>query len=132
MAHPLVKTYTAPVPAVAVGVDTETEVCVAEWAGVVAAVKLYAATAVAGADTNSRTGRLVNKGQAGAGAVVPATKAFTNGVNAAADDDTTIPLSVTAADLVVAEGDVLVWQSTHVGTGIADPGGMVKVDLSRT
>jgi hypothetical protein len=33
---------------------------------------------------------------------------------------------------VVAAGDVLEWQSTHVGTGITDPGGLVKVTIDRT
>jgi hypothetical protein len=47
-------------------------------------------------------------------------------------DETAIPLSGTPANLVVAAGDELQWQSTHVGTGIADPGGRVEVTFNRS
>jgi hypothetical protein len=53
-------------------------------------------------------------------------------VNAAADDEKAITLSGTAANLVLAQGDTVIWNSTHVGTGITDPGGLVAVTLSRS
>lgn len=130
---PLVKKYRQQVPAVGAGSDAETDVLIAEFAGTVSGVKYVSATTLTGANTDSRTGQLVNKGQAGAGSTVVASKAFTSGVNAPADDDTAITLSGTAANLVVAAGDVLVWQSNHVGsTGLADPGGLVEVELTRS
>lgn len=130
---PQVRTYRHRQAAVAAGSDTEQNVCAVEFAGVVSGVTYSPDTVLTGANTESRTLVLVNKGQAGAGTTVVATKAFVSTVNAAADDLTAITLSVTAADLVVAEGDVLAWQSTHVGaTGLADPGGMVTVTISRT
>jgi hypothetical protein len=86
-----------------------------------------------GANTDSRTIVLVNKGQSGSGTAIVATKAFTSGVNAAADDETTITLSGTAGNLVVAAGDILAWQSTHVGsTGLADPGGMAVIAITHS
>jgi hypothetical protein len=61
-----------------------------------------------------------------------ATKAFVSTVNAAAFDETALTLSVVANALDVVAGDVLVWNSLHIGaTGLADPGGSVKVVLSR-
>ena len=130
---PLVRTFRANVANVAAGSDLETDVCVAPFDGTITRVSYIASTTLTGANTDSRTGKVVNKGAAGAGTTAPATKAFTSGVNAAADDETTITLSVTEADLVVAEGDVLVWQSLHVGsTGLADPGGLVEIDITRS
>lgn len=130
---PLVKKYDRNVAAVVAGSDLETDVVIADMAGTVTAVKYVASTALTGANTDSRTISLVNKGQSGAGTTVVATKAFTSGVSAAADDDTTITLSATPANLVVAEGDVLAWQSNHVGsTGLADPGGLAHVEIARS
>lgn len=129
---PLVLTLERIIPATATGSDAELDIDAAAFAGTVAAVTYIPATVLTGADTNSRTLVLVNKGQSGSGSTVIATKAFTSGVNIAADDEGVITLSGTAANLVVAAGDVLVWQSTHVGTGLADPGGLARVALSRS
>jgi hypothetical protein len=130
---PLVRNYKATVAAVAAGSDKETNVVDVEFAGTVSAVTYVPDTVLTGANTDSRTLVLVNKGQSGAGTTIVATKAFTSGVNAAADDETAITLSGTAANLVVAAGDILAWQSNHVGsTGLADPGGMVVVGITRS
>lgn len=130
---PLVHSFEKNVAAVIAGSDLETDIGIAPFDGVISKVSYVASTVLTGANTDSRTGKVVNKGQAGAGTTAPATKAFTSGVNAPADDETTITLSATAADLVVAQGDILVWQSNHVGsTGLADPGGLVHVEITRS
>lgn len=129
---PLVETIERVIPATATGSDAEFDVDVVNFTGTVTLCEYVAATAITGADTNSRTDSLVNKGQSGSGSTSVASKAFTSGVNAAADDNTTITLSGTAANLVVTAGDVLVWQSTHVGTGLADPGGLLRVQITRS
>jgi hypothetical protein len=130
---PLVKHYEATVPAVAAGSDKESNVVDVELAGTVSSVLYIPDTVLTGANTESRTIVLVNKGQSGAGTTIVATKAFTSGVNAAADDETAITLSATAANLVVADGDILAWQSNHVGaTGLADPGGRAVVEITRS
>jgi hypothetical protein len=85
-----------------------------------------------GDNTNGRTLTIVNKGQSGAGSTVMATLAFTTGVNGVAFDEKAFTLSGTAANLNVVSGDVLAVVSTHTGTGIADPGGRVEVQLSRS
>lgn len=130
---PLVKKYRLNVSNVAAGSDLETDAVLVDMAGTVSAVTYIPNTTLTGANTESRTLVLVNKGQSGAGTTAVATKAFTSGVNAPADDGTSITLSGTAANLVVADGDVLVVQSNHVGsTGLADPGGMVVVEVTRS
>ena len=57
---------------------------------------------------------------------------MTNGVNATGKAQATITLSGTAANLVVAQGDVIELQSLHVGSGIADPGGVYVVTFARS
>lgn len=97
--------------------------------GTVQDVRFIPDSVLTGADTNSMTGEVINKGQAGAGTTQVAAKAFTAGVNAPAFDATTITLSVTAANLEVVVGDVLVWRRTKVGTGLAQPAGVVRVKV---
>lgn len=117
-------------PVSTAGNDLNTNIYVCPQAATVTAVTYAPVTAITGAATNKRDVSLVNKGQAGSGTTIVATLSFDTGINAAASDEKTITLSATAANLVVAAGDVLQWQSTHIGTGIADPGGLVSVALS--
>lgn len=98
--------------------------------GTVTAVTYTPVTTITGAATNTRAVSLVNLGQNGAGSTVVATLQFNNGVNAPAGVPKAIPLSGTAANLAVAAGDVLQWQSNAVGTGIADPGGLLVISSS--
>lgn len=100
--------------------------------GTVTAVTYTPEAAITGANTNTRAIRVRNRGQAGAGTTVVAELQFDSGVNGVAFDEKAITLSATPANLVVAEGDVLELFSDAVGTGIADPGGTVKVSISRT
>lgn len=81
----------------------------------------------------SRTLTLVNKTQAGVGTTNIATLALVGGVDLVAFDEKAITLNGTAANLVVAAGDELVWVSTAVGgTGLTDPGGHVVVEIGAT
>jgi len=117
-------------PVATAGNDLNTNIMIAERAGTVTAVTYSTVTAITGANTNTRSVSLVNKGQTGAGATTVATLQFNSGVDTVASDEKTITLSGTPANLVVAAGDVLQWQSTHIGTGIADPGGLVAVTIT--
>lgn len=129
---PYVRVIEADVPAVSTaGNDDDTVIAQAPFACTVTAVQYVPEAAITGADTNSRTVSLVNKGAAGSGTTSVASLALTSGVNAAANDEKTITLSATAANLVLAAGDTLQWRSIHVGSGITDPGGLVRVTLSR-
>jgi hypothetical protein len=127
------KNYTARVPAVGTaGNDATSEAVVCEYNGTVTAVTYSPDATITGANTNTRSVTLANKGQDGSGNTTVATLQFNSGVNATRGDEKAITLSGTAANLVVAAGDVLEVDSTHVGTGITDPGGLVRVTIDRT
>ncbi len=100
-------------------------------AGRVSSVSYTPEAAITGAASPaSRTFTLVNKGAAGVGTTTVATLAMVAGVDGVAFDEKPITLSGTAADLVVAAGDILAWVSTAVGgTGLVDPGGLVQVEI---
>lgn len=130
-AAPVVLFPSAALPAVATGTDADVAVFVAPFDCTVTAVTYVANATITGADTNSRTLNLRNKGLTGAGSTAVASKAFTSGVNATAFDETSLTLSGTAANLDLAAGDVLALQSDSVGTGLADPGGLLRVSVAR-
>lgn len=130
---PLTITAHAPTGVVAAGADLLTPVVVCPVAGTVAAVRVVpAAPGLTGAATNNRQHTVYNRGAAGAGTTVVAQRAYGAGVNSAQRVATAVALSGTPANLVVAAGDVLEWESLHVGTGIADPGCLVEIDITRT
>jgi hypothetical protein len=130
---PFVQVIERNVPAVSTaGNDDDTVLGQAPFDCTVTSVQYVPEAAITGAATNHRTVSLVNKGQAGSGTTTVATLTFDNGINATANDEKTITLSGTAANLVLAAGDTLLWRSIHVLTGIADPGGVVRVTISRT
>lgn len=130
---PLVGTMEVDTDAVAAAADASRVVGKAPYAGTVTAVTYTPNAQLTGADTDSRTLAVVNKGADGNGTTSVASKAFTSGVNANDFDETAITLSGTAANLEVAEGDILAFTSTHVGsTGLADPGGKVRISISRS
>ena len=131
MTAPFGRTHTMVVqPVATAGNDLNTVAFIAPQAGTITAVTYSTVTAITGANTNTRSVTLVNKGQTGAGSTTVATLQFDSGVNTVAADEKTITLSGTPANLVVAAGDVLQWQSLHIGTGIADPGGLVAVTIA--
>lgn len=103
----------------------------APFGGTVSAVTYVPVTGITGANTNTRKLELINKGQAGAGTTVVASLQFDSGVNSTSFDEKTITLSAVAGATTVVAGDVLVWVSTAVGTGIADAGGLVTVSFDR-
>jgi hypothetical protein len=128
---PLVTKVRADSDGAAAGADSSVDVR-APFAGTVSAVNYVPRTVLTGANTDSRTITVTNKGQDGSGSTVVASKAFVSGVNAPADDETAITLSVVANAPTVAEGDILECASTHVGsTGLADPGGTIIVEFTR-
>lgn len=130
---PLTQEIEAPVDNVAAASDLTTVVGEAHFAGVVSSVVYVPKANITGANTETRTVSLVNKGSDGNGTAVVATLAMTSGVNSNDFDEKSLTLSATAADLVVADGDVLAWTSVHSGsTGLADPGGSVRVVITRS
>lgn len=118
-------------PAVATGADDENVACRAPFQGIVSAVSYQPKATYTGAATNFRRWVLVNRGAAGAGTTVIATVDGVGGVNIAAFGPGNIPVSATYANTVVAANDDITFQSTHVGTGLADPGGELEITFQR-
>ena len=129
---PLTKKLTADTGALTKGGEFAAPLGPAPFAGVVSSVTWIAGATLTGANTNTITFKLINKGQAGAGTNVVAEKSFTSGVNAPASDETAITLSGTASKLEVAEGDVLTLEAVKVGEGIVTPAGECQVKITRS
>ncbi len=129
---PLVSTLDFDQPAVAAASSDVSVVGEVPFAGTVTEVTYIPDGGITGAATNHRAHRLVNRGQAGGGSTLVASLAYDAGVNATAGDERAITLSGTIANLAVAQGDVLAFESNAVGTGIADPGGHVQIKISRS
>jgi hypothetical protein len=131
-AAPLTQYIGVPVASTGAGADAS-GLQVAPFAGSLSAASIITLTTLTGANTESRTVQVFNRGQAGSGTTLMASKAFTSGVNSTAEDETSLTLSGTAADLVVAAGDVIEVKSLHVGaTGLAGPQFLARLTLSRT
>lgn len=84
-----------------------------------------------GVATNNRFLRCRNRGQTGALGNTIAERELVGGQNPAAFDEYDITLSATAANRDVAAGDIIEWFSDAQGTGIADPGGIVIIEMTR-
>lgn len=126
----LVRTLHIGVPAAAAGADSSAVVCEVPFTGTITRCVYVPVATMTGAATNNRTHTLTERGTGGS-TTVSATLAYGNGTNATAYTEKTIPLSGTAANLNVTAGDVLSFDSVHVGTGIAEPGGSCIVDITR-
>lgn len=130
---PLIQTMRATVPSVAAASDADQTVGEVPFAGTVTAVSYTPEANITGANTETRTYTLVNKGADGNGTTVVATRAMVSTVNATDFHEDALTLSVVALATTVAAGDILAFVSTHSGsTGLADPGGLVQVEITRS
>lgn len=99
----------------------------APFAVEVTAVRFIPAAGITGANTNFFTITCRNRGSAGTGTTLVASKDYTSGVNETAWVPGTVTLSGTAANLLVAEGDPLTCEKLVTGTGLGMPAGVVEV-----
>lgn len=125
------RTLVALIAALATNVDGSTILGKAPFAGTVTSVEYIPNAVITGQDTNTRRVAVTNRGSAGAGTTEAAFLQFNAGVNGVAFDAKTVTLHGTAANHDVAAGDVLTFDSTTPGTGLADPGGLVIVEITR-
>lgn len=88
--------------------------------------KWVPAAAVTADGSNYFTLNLRNRGAAAAGTALPASRSYV-ATNSVAFVPEAMTLSGTAADLLVAEGDVLTVSKVNTGTGLAMPDGVVQV-----
>lgn len=99
----------------------------APYALEVTGVRFVPAAAITGANTNYFTLTVRNRGAAGSGTTVVASKDYTSGVNETAWVGGAVTLSGTAASLLVTEGDTLTSEKLVTGTGLGMPAGVVEV-----
>lgn len=102
----------------------------APFDGSITSVKYIPNAAITGVNTNTRRVAVTNRGAAGAGTTEAAALQFNSGVNGVKWDAKAITLIADPATDVVA-GDVITFDSTAIGTGLADPGGLVIVEVTR-
>lgn len=87
--------------------------------------------AITGADTDTRTLILDNRGQDGNSTTAIAQLTFGSGVDADAHDELELTLTSALANREVDAGEILAFSSTHSGGGIADPGGLIQIKIGR-
>lgn len=97
----------------------------ARRAGILAAARFLPVGAGATSGTNYRTWTIQNRGQDGTGTTTMATL-DTSAVSNVAYDERAFTLSGTAANLVVAEGDIIAVVETVAGSGLAHTGARVE------
>lgn len=110
--------------------DRVTMVGRVRYPGTVTSVEFLPNWNLTGANTNSRTFTLYNRRTTGTGTTVLAQVLMTSG--SSMTRFVPFSVSITTANAVVAPGDILEWESLHVGNGIADPGGRVVVQQAVT
>jgi hypothetical protein len=130
MKVPLKRTLVLQAAALGTDVDGSQVIGEAPFDGAITSVKYIPNAAITGANTNTRRVAVTNRGQAGAGTTEAAALQFNAGVNGVKWDAKAITLIADPAADVVA-GDVLTFDSTAPGTGVADPGGLVIVEITR-
>lgn len=129
---PLTRKYQATTQPVAATLDLLTIIDSAVESETVSSVLFIPGAASTGAATNNRTYTLYNRGTTGTGTVAIASLNMASGTNFSDNLPATITLSTTSANLLLTAGQVLEWESLHISSGIADPGGKVQVNTVRT
>lgn len=110
--------------------DKVTMVGRVRYPGTINSVEFIPAWSLTGANTNSRTYTLYNRRTTGTGTTAIAQVLMTSG--SSMTRFVPVSVSITTANAVVAPGDILEWESLHVGTGLPDPGGRVVVQQAVT
>lgn len=131
---PLVARLEANVPAQGTAGTVQTTIIgEAPTTGTVTAASITPNAAVTGHASNYRTFTLTNKTSAGAGttAIASFATSSTPANDLAAGDERALTLSSTAADLDVAEGDIIAVVETVAASGVAHGGYRVQVELKR-
>lgn len=131
---PVKRTIEATIAAAGAAVTQDQVIGRVPFSGVVSAVSIVPEAAGVANATNFRTFRVINKGQAGAGATVVASRATSVPTtdDLAAFAAKAITLSGTPANLSVVAGDILAVDETVGGTGLAHSGYKVLVEISRS
>ncbi len=105
--------------------DSEYAMWRAPWAMTLVNAYVTYDAAITGANTNTFTAKVMNRGTANAGTTVLASKAFTSGVNSAINVATAL---TNGATLSIAEGEVITYLSDQAGSGMNDTAHAVTID----
>ena len=119
-------------PAVAAGASAVTPLGIVGIAGTVTSVSYVPSADITGHATNNRTLSLINKGADGNGTTVIASLTLTVANSMTDFNETALTLSAVDGATTVAADDVLAWSSVFAASGVADPGGLVHVEVVPT
>lgn len=128
---PLVRKLQTTIPALGAAVAGDQTLGEAPFACTLTSASFTPEAAITGDTTNTRTLTIVNKGAAGAGTTVMATLAFITSNNGVAFDEKAFTLSAVAGATTAVEGDIIAVVETVGASGLANPGGLVQVELTR-
>ena len=95
----------------------------------ITAVKWIPAAAVTANGSNFQTLSVRNRGAAGAGTALPASRSYA-ATNSVAQVPEAMTLSGTATDLLVTAGDVITVQRLVTGTGVIVPSGVLEISAT--
>ena len=116
------------VPGVAAGTAVEWPQFQMPFNATITSIAWVPGAAVTVNGSNFATIIVRNRGAAGSGTVVPASRSYA-ATNSSAQVAEVLTLSSTATDLQPAAGDVLTISVAHSGTGLVIPAGLVQVGL---
>ena len=116
------------VPGVAAGTAVEWPQFVMPWNATITGLTWVPGAAVTANGSNFATISVRNRGAAGSGSVVPASRSYA-ATNSTAQVAEVLTLSSTATDLQPSTNDVLTISVAHSGTGLTIPAGLVQVSL---
>lgn len=132
---PILERHEATIPAQATaGTDQATSILEVLFAGTVSAVYFLPSTALTASASVYRTFTLSNRKTDGSTGAVTVATLVTDvaGADWVAYDRKNYTLTATAANLIVAAGDVLAVIETHASTGTAHGGGRIVVEITRS
>lgn len=130
---PHIETIQMQVPGQATaGTDDAWVVGEAPYAGVIVGVSYTTDANIAGHASNNRVFSLINTGAAGSGTTSVATVTSDASNSFTAYNEKQLTITNTAANRVVAQGDILKFVSDAQASGVADPGGVVQVTIWRS
>jgi hypothetical protein len=112
------------------GADRETPVGRVRYPGTINSVEFIPGWTQTGAATNNRTFTLFNRRTNGTGTTAVASLLMTSAQSLTRF--VPVSLSISSAGAAVVPGDILVWESLHIGSGLPDVGGRIVVQQSVT
>jgi len=122
------RTVNVGIDAVSGGSETELPVFAAPFRCEITKLSIIPSSAITGADTNNMVLGFKNKGGAGSGTTVMASKTFSNGVDASAFDEVDLG-SVSAKNLN--KGEVISFYKAENGSGMNMPALLAKIEYIR-